>query len=287
MLQPVLIALAALAGVAAGAHLAGERRWSARTRELRSRLEAARGPVEPPRVDFGELDGLPAPVWRWFRSVLRDGQPRIAGVRVAHRGRFRLRDAPERWVPFRSEQRVVTVRPGFLWDARMSLARVLPLRVHDAYIAREGVLEVRPLGLVPLVGLRGGGDLAKGELMRYLAEAAWYPTAVLPSQGVFWEPVDNRSARATLRDGPVRVDLLFRFSHDGLIEGVRAESRARLVGGRSLPTPWEGRFWDYAERGGMRVPLCAEIAWVLPEGPQPYWRGRIERIDYDFAPLAG
>jgi hypothetical protein len=219
--------------------------------------------------------------------VLRDGQPRIAGVRVAHRGRFRLRDAPERWVPFRSDQRVLISRPGFLWNASMSLAPGLPLRVHDAYIAGEGVLEVRLLGLVPLVGLRGGGELAEAELMRYLAEAAWYPTALLPSQGVRWEPVDAGSARAILRDGPVRVELVVRFSDDGLLEGVRAESRARLVSGRSLPPPWEGRFWDYAERGRMRVPLAGEIAWVLPEGPRPYWRGRIEQIDYDFALAAG
>lgn len=287
MLHPILIALAALAGVAGGAHLAGRLGWSARTRELRARLAAACEPLEPRLVNLAELEGLPTPVQRWFRTVLRDGQPLVAGVRVAHRGRFRLRDTPERWVPFRSEQRVVTSRPGFLWDARMSLAPGLALRVHDAYLAREGVLEARLLGLVPLVRLRGVGDLAEAELMRYLAEGAWYPTALLPGQGVRWEPVDKRSARAVLEDGPVRAGLVFHFSGDGLVEGIQADSRARLVGGRSLPTPWAGRFWDYAERGGMRVPLAGEIAWVPPEGPRPYWRGRIEHIQYDFASAAG
>ncbi len=59
----------------------------------------------------------------------------------------------------------------------------LPVRVHDAYVAGEGILHASLLGLFSLVDMRGGGDLAEGELMRFFAEAAWYPTALLPTQG--------------------------------------------------------------------------------------------------------
>lgn len=31
------------------------------------------------------------------------------------------------------------------------------------------------------------------------------------------------------------------------------------------------------------VALEAEVAWQLPEGPLPYWRGRIIEIAYEFA----
>lgn len=33
----------------------------------------------------------------------------------------------------------------------------------------------------------------------------------------------------------------------------------------------------------MRVPMEAEVAWLLPEGPLPYWRGRITKLSYEFA----
>jgi hypothetical protein len=33
----------------------------------------------------------------------------------------------------------------------------------------------------------------------------------------------------------------------------------------------------------MRVPLEAEVAWILPDGPKPYWRGRIVEIVYEMA----
>ncbi len=60
----------------------------------------------------------------------------------------------------------------------------LPVRVHDAYVTGEGILHASLLGLFSLVDMRGGGDVAEGELMRFFAEAAWYPTALLPIQGV-------------------------------------------------------------------------------------------------------
>jgi hypothetical protein len=53
---------------------------------------------------------------------------------------------------------------------------------------------------------------------------------------------------------------------------------------RTVPTPWRGRFWNYEERDGMRVPLDGEVAWLLPEGDKSYWRGHITDLEYAFAP---
>jgi hypothetical protein len=58
------------------------------------------------------------------------------------------------------------------------------------------------------------------------------------------------------------------------------------VGKTIVPTPWHGRYWNYAERGGIQVPLEGEVAWLLPEGARPYWRGRIVEIVHEFAPPA-
>ena len=44
-----------------------------------------------------------------------------------------------------------------------------------------------------------------------------------------------------------------------------------------------GRFWNYAEHCGMLVPLSGEVAWLLADGPAPYWRGEVKTLDYEFA----
>lgn len=166
--------------------------------------------------------------------------------------------------------------------ARLEEARV-PVRVHDAYVAGEGILHAAVLGLFTVAELGGSREVAEGEFMRFVAEAAWYPSALLPSQGVRWEAVDAHSAKATLSDESTALTMLFTFGADGMIETVRAEARARAVGKEFVPSPWQGRFWNYAERAGMRVPLDGEVAWLLPAGAKPYWRGRITDMAYEFA----
>jgi len=282
-LKIVLIVVLAVAVIFVVAVAYAAFRWEAGTRELRAHLEAARVPIREQVVDFRELEGLPAPVQRFFRNVLKDGQLMVAGVSVRHSGTFNMGETTNQWKSFTSNQRVVTQRPGFDWDGRVTMMPGLQVRVHDAYVAGEGILNASLLGLFSLVNLRGTGDVAEGELMRFFAEAAWYPTALLPSQGVRWEAVDDRSARGTLTEGTIAVKMLFTFNEQGLIDTVRADVRGRTVGGRVVPTPWHGRFWNYGERSGMLVPLDGEVAWLLPEGAKPYWRGRITKIIYDFA----
>lgn len=284
--QVVLLVILGLVSVIAALFLIGAVRWRAGTRRMRAALEATRGPVAPSNYDPAELDGLPAPVQRYFRAVLEAGQPMVAAVDVEHQGSFNMSETGEQWKPFTSNQRVITCQPGFDWDARISVAPGLAARVHDAYIGGEGVLHASLLGLVSLVNIRGSEELAQGELMRFFAEAAWYPTRLLPSQGVVWQAVDDHAALARLEQGPTPLELLFRFGEDGLIASVRAEARARLVDDVAVPTPWECRMSGYELRDGMRVPLEGEVAWELPGGLQPYWRGRITSLRYELCPLS-
>ena len=100
-----------------------------------------------------------------------------------------------------------------------------------------------------------------------------------------WQAVDAQSARASLSDGDTTVELLFSFNSQGLIDSVRAESRARRAGGATTPTPWRGCWSQYSRREGMQAPLEREVAWLLLEGQQPYWRGRITALSYEWAPV--
>lgn len=263
--------------------LYGLNRWQACTKELRNNLEAARLPVEPKIYDSKEIEGLPVPVQRYFRAALKNGQSMVEAVSMEQNGTFNLRETGEQWKPFTSTQRVTTRRPGFDWEAHIQMAPGLAVRVHDAYIVGEGILNATLFGLVPLVNMRGTPEVARGELMRFFAETPWYPTALLPSQGVHWYAVDDSSAKATLEDGGITITMLFRFDEHGLIEAARAEARGRAVGSIVIPTPWEGRWRDYEFRDGMLIPLEGEVAWMLPEGQKPYWRGRIIKVNYEWA----
>ena len=221
---------------------------------------------------------------RYFRAALKDGQPVVTALSIDMAGTFNMSATAEQWKPFTSRQRVVTCRPGFLWDARISMVPGIAARVVDSYIAGEGLLRAAMLGLFTVAKVQGGGEIARGEFMRFFAEAAWYPTALLPSQGVRWEAVDAQSANATIADGPLTLTLLFRFNDAGLIDSVRAEARGSMVGDKVVMMPWECILSDYQLRDGMTVPITGEVAWIRPEGRKPYFRGTITSVNYEFAP---
>lgn len=274
--------IALVIAVAAAAAAAGTWRWRTRTVQLHARLMRSRSAGAPLIYDESVLQQVPPPVQRYFRAVLKHGQPMIAVARFTHTGTFNMGETTPSWRRFSSAQIVTTSPPGFDWDARVRMAPGLNALVHDAYVAGEGLLHAELLGLVTVADMRGTPDLAQGELLRYLAEAMWYPTALLPGQGLVWTPIDDTSARATLTDGTTSVSLDFRFGPDGLIESSFASARPRTAGGMTTPTPWRGRGWRYEVRHGLRIPIEAEVEWILPAGPYPYWRGEITSIDYEY-----
>lgn len=51
------------------------------------------------RVDARELEGLPAPVQRYFRAVLTNGQPIIGAATIEMAGTINLSATGEQWKP--------------------------------------------------------------------------------------------------------------------------------------------------------------------------------------------
>ena len=286
--------LCLLALVAVGLTVYGGRQWTGEMQLLHGKLEAGRIDDQrfnqgdkrspPARFDVRELEGLPAPVQRYFRAVLKDGQPLITAVTIDMAGRFNLSPTGEQWKPFTSRQRVTTRRPGFLWDATIAMLPGVKVRVVDSYIAGGGLLHATVQGLFTMAEMRGEGEIARGELMRWFAEVAWYPTALLPSQGVRWQAVDAHSANATVVDGPQTLRLLFRFNDAGLIGSFRAEARGGMVGDKVVMAPWEGSWSNYQWRDGVQLPLTGEVAWMRPEGRRPYFVGTVTSLAFEFSP---
>jgi hypothetical protein len=258
----------------------GSYRWQSNTDKLRAQLTDGQRTIKPLIYDPKEIEGLPAPVQRFFRTVLKDGQAIVAAVKLSQQGQFNTSETEAKWSPFTATQIAITQRPGFDWDARIQMAPGLNVFVHDAYVLGEGNLHASLLGLFTVAKMHDTPELNQGELLRFFAEATWYPTALLPSQGVCWKAIDDTSARATLTEDATAVSLVFQFNAEGAIAKMRAEARYR---DKLTAMPWCGRFGDYSVRNGMLIPLEGEVGWEHPEGIRLYFKGRITEISYEFA----
>ncbi|MBC2839775.1 DUF6544 family protein [Robiginitalea sp. SC105] len=241
------------------------------------------GPIAPDPAEFryANLEGLPGPVRRYLALVLEEGQQLVSRVQMRHSGRIKLGSG--KWAWFRSKQQVSPLSREFIWDARVRFLPFLDVRVCDAFIRGRGVLSARLLGWFSVAREPGSPELDQGELLRFFAEAAWYPTAWLPSQGVVWQEMDAFNARATLKENDMELSLQVTFGPDNLIHRVYAEKRFRRAGDRQVATPWEGSLWDYELHEGMLVPAYAEVSWIIDGKREPYWRGNLEKITYQMA----
>ena len=269
----VVVAAAAVAVVGAVA-------WNRTTEHDVARLVGRDAGVdrEGGRYDPSELAGLPAPVVRYFAFALTPGQPLVGRARLEQRGTFAT--APGKWARFAAVEHFSVSPPGFLWDARIRMAPLVTTRVRDGYVRGEGSMRAAVAGLVTVANQRGTPEMATSSLLRYLAEAAWLPTALLPSAGVRWTPIDDGTARATLTDGATTATMDVHFGPAGEIARVTA-LRHRDVKGTPVLTPWEGRFTDYERTSGMMVPGYGEVGWILDSVWTPYWRGRTVRAAYE------
>ncbi len=273
----ITVSVIVLFGIAS---LYGKYQWQLETDRLRDRLTNGKQTINPKTYDTKELEGLPDPVQRFFRVVLKEGQPIVAAVNLSQQGIFNMSETEAKWSPFTATQFVTTQRSGFDWDARIQMAPGVSAFVHDAYALGAGSLHASLLGLFTVADVRDTPAAAQGELLRFFAEMPWYPTALLPSQGVRWEAIDDTSARATFTDAPTTVSLVFRFNAEGTIETMRAEARCR---DKLTAMPWSGRFWDYSVCNEMLIPLQGEVGWEYPDGIRLYYKGKVTEINYEFA----
>lgn len=283
--QRTLLAGAGLAGAGMVSALGfAALRWDRNTSHLVERLRQVDARAQfaesaPVRVDLASLASLPAPVRRYFRFALRDGQAPVRAVCLEQAGHCRSGGVLSKWQPFKATQHFSAHRPGFVWDATIQIAPATRICVRDAYIDGTGMMQAKILALLTVLDARGQRELDASALQRYLAEAVWFPSALLPAAGVVWRAIDDDHAEASLSEAGNTVSLEFTFGPEGEVVRIHTPARFREVDGAFEPTPWEGRLSRYEERHGMRVPIAADIAWRVDGQRVPYLKARLTDLE--------
>ncbi len=250
-------------------------------REMAQMAAVAAAVEDRPAVD---LAALPAPVQRYFAysGVLTHAPVRLAYVR--HGGTFRAGEA-QGWLPITGEEVFSVNPPGFIWKGTIQMVPGMTVTARDYYIESHGNMLIRMLGTVTIDDATGPA-IDKGAMLRYWAEAAWFPTALLPGPQVQWEAIDDNSARLIVSDADRREEMTVVFDAEGRIVTITSAGRQFKSGNVVREAPWGGTYGDYREVDGLRIPFAAEVVWHFPEGDLPYARFSLNEVLYDDAAAA-
>lgn len=228
-------------------------------------------------MDYRDLENLPSPVQRYFRYAVPDGHPHVSAVRLKHNGWFK-RDRDRDWDAISGEQYFATTRPGFLWLGKTRL-----FQARDAYINNTGSLKVYLFGLIRIVNEKGP-HMDQAELLRWLGEAVWFPTAYLPRndhpiyEGTLnWAEIDNETARLTFEYNGQSVWYDVTINDTGQL--IRVETERCFD--RDRKERWVGHLGDYRRVDGLMVPMSIEAVWHFEDGEHSYARFHVTELEYD------
>ncbi len=261
--------------------------WTGRRRQRRTaaslvdsiRRSAADASIKHP----APLAGLPPPVVRYLQHVLNADGRMIRFARYRQAGSLRTDAKKDRWFDFTASQFIAPAASGFVWNAEVAMLPFVHLQVRDSLLRGCGAGQVALWNAVTVACAGGNPEMNSGALHRFLAEAVWYPTALLPSQSRRWEPIDDLRALAILEQGDVGVSLEFRYNRNDEVVGIFTPGRWGSFDGGYRQVAWEGRFSNYSRRGGMLVPEYGEVGWYIDGRWQKVWQGRIVDAEFEFA----
>lgn len=219
---------------------------------------------------YEEWKDLPAPVRRYFKYAMKEGQPFISYVRIKHDGLFRTSPGKP-YIPIKGEQYFTTDKPGFIWKGTTSMFTAI-----DQYVADKGRLSVFLFSLLKIADGKGKA-YDEGELLRWLAESAWFPTNLLPNQHLNWVHVDEQTAQLLFNYNNMNLKYLVRFNQQGEITEFETN---RFMEGQGYQK-WIGKLSDYKELNGIRIPTTIEAIYRLTDSDYSYAKFLLKTIEYD------
>ncbi len=227
---------------------------------------------------YEDLEGLPEPVQRYFRYALKDGQEYIRFARIQAVGEFR-RPATPNWAAFQTQSYVAAEPPALIFDAVMKQNALVWFDVRDKYAQRKGDMHVNLFSGFNVLRESDVRELNITTLLRWAGEAVMYPTALLPSQYVRWEPLGEYSAKAIITDGDNTGTYRVFFNDVGEIIRYESDDRYDRIDGTYQRVGSIAYRSEYQEINGIKVPTKFLVVRILPDGThEEFWRGDVTDI---------
>ncbi len=156
----------------------------------------------------------------------------------------------------------------------------MPVAARDLYRDGYGEINGKLLNLIK-VAFDNSKEVAQSALITTFCEFMLIPGYQL-LDNVKWEHIDNYSVRGVLTDNGIEVSGIFYFNDEGLFTHFETHDRYFTTGKNSYKKVKFSVIADsYKTQDNLKISEKVKVMWHLPEGDFEYYKGTIDKIEFN------
>ena len=226
-------------------------------------------PEQTPTLNTIELPtDLPAPVARYYETIIGNQIPVIESAVISGRGTLRIKG-----ISFPARFRFTHIAgQGYRHYIEATIFGYPVMKVNEWYLDSKARMEL-PVGVIenePKIDMAANLGL--------WAEAVWLPSIFITDPRVRWEAVDEATARLIVPFGEKEEPFIVRFDpQTGLIRTMEATRYREAADEAKIP--WRNEPLDWQTFHGIMIPSPAATTWLDEGTPWAVWT--IEDVAYN------
>ena len=156
----------------------------------------------------------------------------------------------------------------------------IPVAARDLYKNNYGEMKVKLMSLIK-VAFDNSKEIAQSALITTFCEFMLVPGYLL-LENVEWEEIDDYTVKGTLVDNGIEVSGLFYFNEEGLFTHFETFDRYFTKAKNSYEkVKFSIVVESYKIQKDLKIAEKVKVMWHLPEGDYEYYKGTIDKIEFN------
>ncbi len=229
---------------------------------------------------YSQLDDQPKLLQKFFTAVIKDST-RIPNFITLNQSGEMKTEANSEWLKMNAREVLTTSTPALLWDGKIGNSKFFWVEIIDSYLRYKGRSLVKINSSIT-IGDSKGIEIDKSNLFKFLSEAVFFPTSLLPSSNLYWDILDSNSAEVKFTDEQTSVVAKFFFNENGTINKIETLDKFLSKNNNFKESLYTVYFHKYKwVKDTFLIPTYFEVEWNLKKGKLKFGKFKLDNIKYE------
>ncbi|MBK7104610.1 MAG: hypothetical protein IPH62_04945 [Ignavibacteriae bacterium] len=228
---------------------------------------------------FSQIENQPKLIKKYFKTVIDDSSQIPNFITLNQSGEIKTEENSN-WLKIKSAEYFTTQKPNLLLDAEIGNSKFFWIEIVDSYLKSKGNTLIKINSSVT-IGDSWGIEIDKSNLFKYLSEAVYFPSSLLPSENLIWNILDSNIAEIKFTNSKTSVVAKLFFSENETINKIETLDKFRPMNDNYKESLFTIYFSDYKKYNSFLIPTYCEVEWELEKGKFKFGKFKIDNIKYE------